>query len=231
MPTAILRPSGVGTYDHWTLGAGASKTAATDPGDPLAHDDDTSYITIGTAPGANNAQSFTLDTGLPAATILEVNSVALNSRGKSNGGAGVESYSHFIRRGATDGAAAMSAPGGAYLTATTAAYARPGGGAWVPADFAPGNIQGTVSVPVDAALVFRVTSIWALLDFRAPSGGYVVMLGSLLGPVFGAGLLLREVAAATQLVRSRLLLSPDEVATAWRELRAAAARPAWSRPA
>ena len=228
MPIAILRPSAVGTYDDWTLGAGASKEAAVDPGDPVTHDDDTSYISIPASPGGLTTQSFYLDTGLPLATIVAVNNVAFSTHARSNGSAGVANYVAFMRRASTDDGGSLDDPGSTYRTLAIDPYPRPGGGDWEPGDFGAGNIQGGVGVDFDEALAFRCTSMWAELDFVAPSGGYVLMLGCLLGQVFGAGLLLREAAQAARLVRGRLLLSPDEVRQAWRELREDR-HPAWCR--
>jgi hypothetical protein len=220
MPVVILRPSAIGTYDSWTLGAGATKVAAVDPSDPVVHDADTSYISI-TAGAVNLKQSFVLDNGLPTATILTVNAFSMNTRARTTSGvAGTESYFQFVRRASTDGAGISDSPGTAYQTKTTNPFTRPGGGSWVAADFVPGNIQGAVQTANGSALAFRVTSLWGELDFVAPTGGNAMILTSLLGPLFGAGLLLREVAAAAQLLaaRSQVLLTPEEVRVAWREL-------------
>jgi hypothetical protein len=218
MPNAILRPSAVGVADNWNLAAGASKVAAIDPGAGLAHDDDTTYIRSLLAPGANADQAFVMDTGLPVVRMTQINSLQVNTRVRSESPPAGELYLHWIRRGSTDGGTASGSPPGSYTDFTTSSYARPGGGSWVPADFVPGNIQLRVSSEDTAAVRWRVTSGWLVLNYEAAKGGFVNALWSLL-PLFGSGLLLREVAEAVRQARPRLILSPDEVRAAWRELR------------
>jgi hypothetical protein len=228
MPTAYLRPSGVGTYDFWSLGAGASKTAAVDPGNPPSPNDAT-YITIGLAPGANNRQSFFLNTGIPSGTILTVSNVNMISRARCEAEIGdPESYFHYMIRngvlgdGSNPGASPPEedfVPTTSFATNTTSSYPRPNSGTWVGSDFVAGNIEGGVVVNTDNGRVMDVSAIWAELLYTPVTGGYVVALFELLGPVFGAGLLLREVAEAARLVRASVLLSPAEVVEAWRELR------------
>jgi hypothetical protein len=235
---ANLRPSATGTYNNWILGAGASKVAAVDPGNPVAHDDDATYIRIGAAPGASPAcrQSFVLDTGIPAA-MDAINSLALNTRARSDGAAEVESYHHFMRTGTGGGALEGSesppyqiydAPGSSYRTFTTAAYPPPAGGSWAVGDIVAGNLQMILAVQFDSALSFRVTSTWVAMDFDAPAsggGGYLAIMWSILGPVFGAAVTLQEVARAAGLMaRQGLLLTPDEVRAAWVDLRTAPRR-------
>lgn len=240
MPIANLRPSAEGTYTAFILGAGANKVAAVDPGNPVSHDDETSYVRIGTSPGASpaNRQSFFLDTGIPAA-MDSVNSLSLNTRARSNGGVGVESYHHFIRTGTGGGALEGSdldapgyiiydAPGSTYRTFTTATIPKPGGGSWGTGDIVAGNLQIILAVQFDSGLQFRFTSTWVSLDYEAPpagSGGALIMMWSLLGPVFGAALLLSEMHAAADLAARRgLILSPAEVRAAWVDSRE------WRRP-
>ena len=220
MAIAYLRPSAVGTYNFWTLGAGASKEAACDPGASLSHDENTSYISIGLSPGANNQQSFYLNTGLPAA-IKSVNSVAMNFRHRTSGTGGVEGVGHFLRLGSTNGTGYGFTMQEGYLTATTSSYGRPGGGSWVPGDFTTNNIQGASYVNSDNAQPARVTSIWATLDYEVPDavGGFAFGVASILGAL-GAGILLREVPLMQiALARRGWLLSREEVLKTWQELR------------
>jgi hypothetical protein len=237
MPIANLRPSAEGTYTAFILGAGVSKTAAVDPGPSLAHDDAASYIRIGTSPGVSPAcrQSFFLDTGIPAA-MDAVNSLSLNTRARSNGAAGVESYHHFIRTGTGGGALEGSeldapgyiiydAPGGTYRTFTTAGIPKPGGGSWGTGDIVAGNLQMILAVQFDSVLQFYFTSTWVSLDFDAPpagSGGMILMMWSVLGPVLGAAMTLAQMQAAADLAARRgLILTPDEVRAAWVDHRTA----------
>jgi hypothetical protein len=137
-------------------------------------------VRFGTSPGVSPAcrQSFVLDTGIPAA-MDAVNSLALNTRARSNGAAEVESYHHFMRTGTGGGAlegdeapayVIYDAPGSTYRTFTTATYPKPGGGSWGTGDIVAGNLQMILAVQFDSALQFRFTSTWVSLELRRAAG-------------------------------------------------------------
>ncbi len=187
MPIAIIRPSAIGSLGNgWTLSAGASKQAAVDPGDPVSHDDNGTYISVAAAPGAN-LQSFYMNTW--SATIVDISNVYVLARGGLSSG-GVETLTVLLYRAGVSGAA-VTTTGAYYTTFGTSGYARPSGGTWVAADFATNNIQLTCNVPTDSALAARMTSMWIEVTYTAPSGGFAMFVASLLGAV-PAGLLLAD---------------------------------------
>jgi hypothetical protein len=118
---------------------------------------------------------------------------------------------------------ATDAPGTSYRTKIDSAFPRPGGGSWGTGDIVAGNLQHLLGVQPDSLVKFRVTSVWADLDFEPPpagTGGYLAMFLQVLGPVLGAAILLHEVEAASRLMERRgTLLTPDEVRAAWVDLR------------
>lgn len=64
MTTTTAQANGVTSPDNWTLGAGASKTAAVNASD----DDDTSYIASGTS--SNTVQTFTVSPSLASGSTI-----------------------------------------------------------------------------------------------------------------------------------------------------------------
>ncbi|MGE0454452.1 MAG: hypothetical protein AB7O37_20610 [Vicinamibacteria bacterium] len=228
MPVSIIRPSASGSLgDAWSLGAGGSKAAAVDPGDPVSHDDGSTYIAVGAAPGGANLQSFYMNTGVPL--MVDVLNVDFFVRG-GMASAGVEALSGQLFRAGTGGVS-PSSTAAYYSTFSSLAYARPGGGAWVKDDFAVNNIQARVSVPTDSALAARVTSIWVELTHTVPAAGLIALVFEVLGPLAAVGLaeiprLCRELAT-----RRGVRLAPRERLTLWRELRAYSAPRYYFRPA
>jgi hypothetical protein len=219
MAQAILRPSGIGTYNYWTLGAGASKPAAEDPGDPISHDNDTSYIQIGTVPGTNNQQSFYLNTGIPAA-MAGVNQLDFKTRARNTDTPGVESWYQFLRLGATEGSSSSQIMNLTYANHAELAIARPGGGSWVSSDFVANNLQGAVHVDAASTQTARMTSIWCVLDYQPVLGGLLLPFLWALGPL--SAVLFREMPMLARTVFRRtgnLITTTEEYLDAWRELR------------
>lgn len=218
MPTAICRPSATGTYNDWTLGAGGSKQAALDPGNPVSHDDDTTYCSIGTSPGSANKQSVYLDTGMPSG-IATVNQVDFYTRSRTTGTPSVESTSSFIRRDTSESTPVAQVETGSYQNNAQTSISRPGGGSWVPADFVSTNIQGAIGVGTANAQPMRCTSIWVELDYRFLVGGYLQLLVPTLGPL--VALLLRDMPGIARVVYSRTsqIIKPEEYLEALAEYR------------
>lgn len=215
MPTQILRPLATGTFNAWGLGAGATKMAAVDTGDPVSHDDDTTYITNNET---NNRQSFTL-TPIPVAGI--VNTVSMASRARVTSLVAGNSMDDGVNIGATVVSAntyALAAT--AYVTMGPTGVARPGGGAWQGADLYV--LEMNIRASAGAATVFRGTSLWVVVDYLPPAGGFAFLLSGLL-PLIGGGLLLAEMPrlrAMVNRINPDFQLGPGDDLPAWRDLRA-----------
>jgi len=208
-----LLPTAIGTYNSWTLENGASKPAAVDPGDPPSHDDDASNLSV-TASGVK--QGFTLGNKPTAGEMASVNGVNWLARAKASGSSPVTARWILSAVEVSGGSQAL---GTTYTDLSLTGIARPGGGNWTPSDILDSSLEVIIQSAGASPGTQRCTSLWMQVDYNVPAGGFVFMLLSLLGPVFGAGVLLREVAAAARLIRGRVLLSPDEVRRAWAELR------------
>ena len=208
-----LLPTAIGTYNGWTLENGASKPAAVDPGDPPSHDDDASNLSI-TASGVK--QGFTLTNKPTAGEMATINGVNWLTRAKSTASQNITA--RWILS-ATEVSGGLQALGAGYTDVSLTGIARPGGGSWTPADILDSSLEVIIHSSGAISGTQRCTSLWMQVDYNVPAGGFVFMLLSLLGPVFGAGVLLREVAEAARLIRGRVLLSQDEVRRAWAELR------------
>lgn len=167
MPIAIIRPNGIGDDDEWTLAAGASKNAACDPGDPVSHDDDTTYCTADAGGGANDTQGFTLTSMPGVATgvrnvVMKMhwrtpqdNTQTMAMAAKLNGLVGTET---------TD----TKNSSGSYTTKSVNPLPRPNGGSWTLADLADSSMQirgRAVTNPVLEAL--RITSFWLEVEYDA----------------------------------------------------------------
>lgn len=217
MPLKILRPLATSaTYNSMALAAGASMVAAVDTGDPVAHDDSTSYLTSN-----NQPQAFTL-TGKPSPPF-RVNSVKTGCRHIQL--AGGPSAGARMRLGGVDSATLYhSAPGGSWTTPALVSHARPGGGAWTDTDIGAATLEMFFWNDVIGASA-GFTSMWVELDYSTP-GGFVFFMLSV-APFVGAGLgLVHMPRLAAALARGGGgLLLPQEYAQALREWNA------WRRPA
>jgi hypothetical protein len=169
--TFNIRPAAGGTvsYDTWTLGAGSSKWAAVDPGNPLAHDDDTSYVSK-TDP-TTGRQTFFLGTRPGMFTVSEVK---IYVRGKNiNNYTGSQAVDAFARRAGTDGSSVTFTGLGdavGLYTEGSAALPRPGGGVWTVADLNDSSLEIGVNLATwvggdPGVHEFRVTSIWLQVTY------------------------------------------------------------------
>jgi hypothetical protein len=128
-----LRPAAVSTtYDNWTIGAGASKVIAVDPGGSFTDDDATSYIASVAAPTVGPlsavAQGFTLSTRPELSTLT---SLKIRARCSTSGAVSDSPVlSCFFRLGGVDGSvftlASVNSAWATTLTSEMINY-RPGG--------------------------------------------------------------------------------------------------------
>ena len=216
MPTAILRPAAIGTYDAWTLTAGASKVAAIDSGDPVSHDDATSYLT---ATGVNR-QSFTvLTAGSPG--IGAITSLTLKSRDFDPPGAGAR-LAAFVRVNGVDGVDQEVTFGGtsAWVTRTVATNPlKSGSVALLAGDIKYSNTNfqmGFLGTPDGTNI--NMTTFWGELVYVQLGVGMVLQLGSL-GPLVAVGLSDLPGIAREVFLRTGQIITPDEYLSTWRELR------------
>ena len=179
MPIAILRPDGIGDDDEWGLvGSKATKHEACDPGDPVSHDDDTSYCSSDFP--SSVIQSFTI-TSMPggATGVRNVvgkfrwrppgdNSQQMAIAGQLNGVLGDE----------TTDTQNLSA---SYFDFTVDPFPRPNGGSWTLSDLADATMQiraRALTNPVGALL--RITSFWLDVEYDegdAPLEGFREVAG------------------------------------------------------
>lgn len=190
MTLAYLRPAAIGTYDEMTLGAGASKVAAVDPGPNLVHDDDASYLST-TAFGGDlpDWQHFTiLQSSIPS-QILRVNSLKLRFRAKqATAGAGGEIvWQCRFRMNGSDGnqtqngfqhAAAQVyddfVAGVGQFQPLSTGTGKPGdaSGAWTPVDLRNNTLEFGVGLVINnTAAEARVTSMYLELDYTPIGAG------------------------------------------------------------
>jgi len=216
MPIAILRPLAIGDLDQWALAAGATKVAAVDSGDPVAHDDGGTFIQE--AGGVNEEQSFTL-TGKPGG-VASVNGVTIGARHQNAGG----QIAGFMRMDAVNGAVAFTVnTGAAWATQAPATAPRPGGGGWTPADISNSTLQMGVRCTV---LSVNCSTIWVELDYQQVFGSLVFLLNlaglsalPIAGPMdFGQFMCYLSWRCRHHLRHT--ILTEEEVRQAWRELRA-----------
>jgi hypothetical protein len=166
-------------YDDFTNGGGANKNASTRPGGgrtgPMTHDDGATYLHF------NNTAQQSLNPDWPA-PIVSIVTFTAGMRGfgtnlvvssfqfsDAAGTFAAALYSTLTYNGATwqtDGPNDISA-GGIY---------RPGGGTWVASDFA--NDMTLFPTINDGGAGDRyITSTWGELNYLAPDGGFVFLLG------------------------------------------------------
>lgn len=221
MPTQILRPLAVGNYNNGFLAAGATKMVAIDSGDPVAHDDDTTYLEQNHGGATGNQDSFTLTNKPPSGPPL-TNPLRGGFRWKND-----DSVSHdcgvFARLSAADAASNTNtqAGGGAYVTVAAAALARPGGGSWTMADIQSATLEMGWSMSVVPATLFpNITTLWFEADWDAGSG-FVGLVFSIIGPLVAVGL--HEIpgiaAEVWRQTRCGMRIRPDEYLTLYREMR------------
>lgn len=147
-----LIPDTIGDFDNWTLDAGPDKPTAVQ-----TNDGNTSYLRIGTSPGAGNTkQSFVLGT---RPQIVAVIAVTYNiDVMQETGIAGAESIFLTARLGGVEGTAVAVSPGsGAGYINYTGVIPRPGGGVWTVPDIEDPTLQIVLNVPDDNGAAARWT--------------------------------------------------------------------------
>lgn len=169
--TFNLRPGGESsTYNTWTLGAGASKTAAVDPGNPVSHDDATSYISVTRT--TSTRQAFTLLTaGRP--DMAQVISVEAFCRWRNiNNPTTAQELNIFARRNGTDGAnLVLDNNNGSFGNGDVqGTLPRPGGGSWTAADLLDPGLElgcyvSTWQGPTNPNEV-QVTSLYIIVTYE-----------------------------------------------------------------
>lgn len=206
-----MRPVAEGYVAGWNLGAGASKVAAVDPGDPISHDDDTTYIEAVPA----NEQAYKVTPAAP--DMVLVNTFTWGTRCRCTIGPTRDVELRTILNGSNSAAATFSPDTTWSLQTTTN---RPGGGAWTVSDVSDPSLEGYIKRTDAGTGKMRCTSVWYELDFVAGGGTFGFLL-SILAPFLGASVLLTEIPMALPLLRARdYLLSARELAELHRALRA-----------
>lgn len=162
--TWIGRPLAIGNYDAWTLGAGATKPIAVDPGDPVVHDDDTTYISKANGAAASQ-QSFTLLPYRPL--VASIVSFSYGLRSKIAWAISAESLTVFARLNGVDGATSLATHGVSNAWTTFgAALARPGGGNWTVPDLLNPTLEICVGNPASVDGAVRVSSLWVSVSYE-----------------------------------------------------------------
>lgn len=218
MPLLIVRPAAVGTYDTATLVAGANKVVAVDTGDPVSHDENTSYIRFDSA---GNQESYTVTAaGTPA--IGTINSLSLKTRDNDSAG---QTLRRFVRVGGTDGVNHDTVVGssGTYTNRSVTPL-KSGSVAVLPADILWSSTNFQMAAGMPAGVNLALTSLWMELDYAPPSGGWESVIVHFLGPVLGAALLLsdmpRLIAAYNRAARGECVIHGREAVELYRDLRA-----------
>lgn len=216
MAIAYLRPSSVGDSDGWTLVAGASKTAAVDPGAAIPPSpSDATYIND---PASNNAsQSFFVATGKPY-YMVSLTSITLSARAWGEWVSGTHTLSFMARFGAADGVAVTDTTGDSTWYTKTGTPGRPGGGAWTAADIANADLQWKI-ITGSVAFEARCAGAWFTVTYVMWAGAFAAFAASLVGAAVG----LAEMPGLVRMVYAKddVLITPDEYVQMHRELREA----------
>lgn len=226
MALRILRPTSIGTYNGIGLAAGANKVVAADPGDPVSHDGDTTYLAANVAGAAT--QSFVITTVYPVGTV---NSFTQHVRANS-GNIGQPAEQPSSINGRTRKAGVESAGwtivvgtslGGSYADFSGNAT-RPGGGSWTGPDFDGVDIE---LIWVNVGDGFHdggnfdpnnhYTSMWGELNFEPVPGAFVFGMDAFVGAAIAFSQMLQI--AGEYFKRSAIKLTEAELLVAWRELR------------
>lgn len=165
MATKILRPVAIGTVDDWALGAGASKFAAVDPGDPVSHDNDTSYISE--AQNLNQEQRFTIDP-LFSEQMAFISELRVHARVRDEGTARISNRLRVYLNSIQVQGATFSTAGTSWTAAgnnVSFALARPGGGDWTEDDLRDATFEFSIFTPSQGGPVIRCTSLWVEVDY------------------------------------------------------------------
>lgn len=217
MPTAILRPSAIGSHNGWGLTVGSSKPSACDPGDPLAHDDASSYLTSDV-----NRQTFTVQaTGSPG--VGSINSLLLKIRVlRDIDGESPADASAFVRVNGVDGVSqtVSCADTPAWRTYTAATNPlKSGSVALVGSDIKYSDTNFQMGGHNPGAAAIPLTSFWGELNYNPAGGGFAFLLCSALGMFHGLTLNDMPTMAHKLWTKSEILIHPHEYALALRELK------------
>lgn len=181
MAEVILRPSAVGNLNTLLTGGGTA-VACVDTGDPVTHNDGTNFMQ------GELSQKTSYQTDEFPGAIATVNSIKLGMRAHNWNEGNCAEYA-YTRIGTTDAAACCSNTVNAWTTVGPNTSARPGGGNWAPADCVnnSNNWQMVIQINGDAIIDLpRITSLWGVLDYTAPAGGWRWMLSIWVPPLLGA---------------------------------------------
>lgn len=218
---ATLRPNGIGYSDALFLGAGANKYVACDPGDPISHDDVTTYVYWGSGE-TNLIQSFTA-TDPPGWIVgLATTTVNVEARWQSNN-AGTWLVNGGARLSGTNShATAWSRSATGWFTELQA-VTRPGGGNWTFSDLPGVEVLFRPNDCTGMGIQNKVTSVWLSYDGTPAPTGWLSVMAEILGPVIGAGLLLGEIPklirAFNRAARGRYIIHGHEALDLYRGLR------------
>lgn len=159
MTDYILKPIAEGSDNaEWILGAGASKTAAVQ----LPHDDAVTHIV---SPAIDNQEQSFLVASHPFVAVASVDVVVRwNHQGNS--------IRVYVKLGGAYTYSATQAPGGpAYANYAAVGIARPGGGAWTPADLL--IVEVGVQVVNNLGFGGLCTTLYLVIDGVVGAGGGV----------------------------------------------------------
>ncbi len=168
--TKILRPtvdrgSGSVTVPAWTLGAGATKVAAVDPGDPVSHDNDTSYI-VTDSRNIGFEQRFEIDPTFAERMAL-VTEVRAHTRVRDEGTTVISNKLRVVLGTSNVLSSTFSTAGTSWTAGgnnVSKAMARPGGGDWTEDDFRDSTFRLGIVCPSQVP-VMRCTSLWLEVDY------------------------------------------------------------------
>jgi hypothetical protein len=187
MATAILRPSTTNTTDMISRQTTSATWFSTiDPGDPVSHDDDTSYMR-----GELGDNWIGGVIGVPSA-IGAVNSLTAYVRGDNRNEGNCTCRTYIWFGGANSSTYANVGPGGSGYATDSTTVVKPGGAAWGVNDFANNSTKFQLRCYITGDAITstpRITSVWAELDY-VPAGGGVSIFGlgmSWVPPLLAAG--------------------------------------------
>jgi hypothetical protein len=236
MPTSFLRPVSEGTNTDFVLGAGASKTAAVDPGagPTPSHDGDTSRVEADGS--ASFSQSFVVSGKPVRSTAKAITSVSVGVRAMitgddDNGALGLRVLFTGVGTGPTVSTGFI---GHTYADYGPSAVLAPGSVAFTPAHLqnqweigwnSPGFGPG-VDLVTD---VCRVTTAWGVIVWTAHAGSLDEILARSVGPrrrgsvlaAIGGGLALAHMPdlAAAIARETGVQYAPDELLAEIRTMR------------
>ena len=204
MPTVTVTVTALGSYTSGTAVGGTNLTSVT------SDDGDTSYREM-----QSGAATWTCtDLVSTVGPILRV-----TPRLKIRKTAGAFDAVIRVRENSVDADSAALGVTSSYVLYQRDFALAPDGSHWTMAKV-NGMEIGYATTVSGGTERMRLTFLDAVVTYSL-EGGFVFVLLELLGPVFGAAVLLREVAAASQLLARRhgIILDRDEISAAWRALR------------